>query len=253
MIDIHCHLTFKQYDEDREKVIEDAKKFLKALITSGTEPEDSKKTLVLAEKYPKFVYVTLGLHPIHVPELTGKQIEEYMEFIKINKNKIVGIGEIGLDYYWIKDSVKIQKTKEVFVEFLSLAKELNLPVVLHFRQALEEGFKLVTQNNVKEAIFHCFSGKKGLAQEIVNQNYYISIAPNIFRSKNIKKVAKTIPLEKILTETDSPFLAVEGEKNFPQNVKFVVEKIAEERKISPIEVEKIVDKNASKIFRLPLT
>jgi len=250
MIDIHCHLTFKDFDKDREEVIEDAKKTLKAVIISGIKPEDSKKALVLAEKHPGFIYVTLGLHPIHVSELTDKQIEEYMEFIRLNKHKIVGIGEVGLDYYWVKKPEEIQRMKKVFIGFLDLAKELDLPLVLHFRQALEEGFRFITQYNIKKAVFHCFSGKKSLAQEIVGQDYYISIAPNIFRSKDVKKVAKTTPLEKILTETDSPFLAVKGGRNLPQNVKLVVEKIAETRKISPFEVEKAVIKNVSELFRI---
>lgn len=248
MIDVHCHLTFQDYDKDRDKVIEDARKTLKAVIISGVKPEDSKKALTLAEKHQNFIYVTLGLHPIYVSELTDREIEEYVKFIKLNKPKIVGIGEVGLDHYWVKKPEEIKRMRKVFINILSLAKELDLPVILHFRQALEEGFKLVTQHDIKKAVFHCFSGKKSLAQEIVNQGYYVSIAPNIFRSKDIKKAVKVIPLEKILVETDSPFLAVKGGRNLPQNVKLVIEKIAETRKTSFLEVEEAIIKNVNKLF-----
>ncbi|MEA1998411.1 MAG: TatD family hydrolase, partial [Euryarchaeota archaeon] len=133
IIDIHCHLTFKEYDADRAQVIADAEKVLRGVVISGVEPEDSTRAIELAAMYENFIFVTLGLHPIHVSENTDQDIERYVEFISENKRKIVGIGEIGLDYHWIKDPKKIKRTKEIFVAFLELAKELNLPVVLHLR------------------------------------------------------------------------------------------------------------------------
>jgi len=202
----------------------------------------------LAEKHQGFIYVTLGLHPIHIPELTDRQIEEYMRFVRLNRDRIVGIGEVGLDYHWIKEPKKISRMREVFIGFIGLAKELDLPLVLHLRQALDEGFKLMVQHDVKKAVFHCFSGKKSLAEKIVEHGYYVSVAPNIFRSKDVKKAVKAIPLEKILTQTDSPFLAVEGGRNLPQNVRLVVEKIAETKKVNPLEVEEAVLKNVGRVF-----
>jgi len=250
MIDIHCHLTFEDYDKDRDDVIRDAKKVLKAVIISGVEPKDAEKALNLKSKYPDFIHVSLGLHPVHVSELSDSQIDEYINFVRKNREKIVGIGEIGLDYHWVKNQHEIIRTKNVFEKFLNLAEDLNLPVILHFRNALEEGFRIILDNKVKKAVFHCFTGKRKLAREIVEKGYYISVAPNIFRSKDIKKAVKDIPLEKILTETDSPFLAPGGGRNIPQNVKFVIEKIAEIKKIDSSEVGRNTTKNAIEIFDL---
>ncbi|MGP3667965.1 MAG: TatD family hydrolase [Candidatus Bathyarchaeota archaeon] len=250
MIDIHCHLTFKDYDRDRDDVIKDAEKALKAVIISGVEPKDAEKALNLKSKYPNFIHVSLGLHPIHVSELSDTQIDDYVHFIRKNKEKIVGIGEVGLDYHWIKSQNEVIRTKNVFKKFLGLAEDLDLPVILHFRNALEDGFKIVLDNKVEKAVFHCFTGKRKLAYEIAKKGYYISVAPNIIKSKDIKKAVKDIPLEKILTETDSPFLAPDNRRNVPQNVKIVIEKIAEIKKASFFEVGEKTVKNAVEVFNL---
>ncbi|VUT23829.1 MAG: putative DNAse [Candidatus Methanolliviera sp. GoM_asphalt] len=252
MIDIHCHLTFEQFDEERERVIEEAKEELKAVIISGVDPEDSKKTLKLSEDYPKFIYTTLGLHPVNVDRMKEKEIETYLEFIKTNRRNIVGIGEIGLDYHWVKDVSKIRRMKEVFIEFLELSKELNLPVVLHLRNGVEEGLRIIEGEDIKKAVFHCYSGGMKLAREIWEEKYYISLASSIRRSKNMKKVARSIPLSLLLTETDAPFLSpVEGEINVPKNVRVVYEEVSKLRGMEIKELcEKIVE-NSSRLFDIP--
>ena len=250
IIDIHCHLTFKQYDEDREKVIKDAKMVLQAVVVSGTEPEDSEKALRLAAEHEGFIFVTAGLHPIHVEELSDKDIERYQEFIAENKRRIIGIGEIGLDYHWIKEPLKIRRTKEVFLEFLRLAKELDLPVVLHLRNAVEEGFKLVVDEDIRKAVFHCYTGKPQLASEIWDEGYYISLPTSIVRSKTMKKVAKIAPLSLLLAETDAPYLSpFEGEeRNVPQNVRVVYEKIAEQKKTDVESLDTTLLRNFEELF-----
>jgi len=228
IIDIHCHLTFEQYNADREQVVAGAKKVLKAVVTSGVEPGDARLALELSERHEGFVFATLGLHPIHVAGLTGQEVGEYAEFVSENRRRIVGIGEVGLDYHWVRDPLKVKKTKEVFVEFLGLAKELGLPVVLHLRGsgsgsgsgtssgALEEGLKTLLDEDIKKgkAVFHCFTGKPQLAERICEEGYFVSLPASIVRSKTMKKVAKRIPLSSLLTETDAPYLSpveVEGE------------------------------------------
>ena len=257
IIDIHCHLTFKEYDADREQVIEDAKKVLKGMVTSGVEPEDSKHALELAAMHESFVFVTLGLHPIHVSERTDQEIGEYEEFISENKRKIVGIGEIGLDYHWVRDPLKIKRTKEVFVEFLELSKEFDLPVVLHLRgtggEAIEEGLKIVLDEDIRKAVFHCFTGKSQLAEQICEEGYYISLPASIVRSKSMKKVAKRIPLSLLLTETDAPYLSpTEEERNVPQHVKVVYEEIARQRKIDVHVAEEEIERNFERLFAVEL-
>ncbi len=259
IIDIHCHLTFEQYDEDREQVIKDAKKVLKGVVTSGVEAEDAKHALELAEMHESFVFVTPGLHPIHVVGKTDQEIGEYEEFISENKRKIVGIGEIGLDYHWVRDPLKIKRTKEVFVEFLELSQELDLPVVLHLRgegagtEAIEEGLKIVSDEDIRKAVFHCFTGKPQLAELICEEEYYISLPASIVRSKSMKKVAKRIPLSLLLTETDAPYLSpTEEERNVPQHVKVVYEEIARQRRIDVRVAEEEIERNFERLFKVVL-
>lgn len=257
IIDIHCHLTFKEYDADRTQVIADAKKVLNGVVISGVEPEDAKKALELAALHDGFFFVTLGLHPIYVEATTDQEIERYAEFISENKRRIVGIGEVGLDYHWVKDPRKLERTREVFVEFLGLAKEFDLPAVLHLRgtgsEAIEEGLKIVSDEDVKKAVFHCFTGKPQVAETICEEGYFISLPTSILRSKSMKKVAKRIPPSFLLTETDAPFLSPnEAERNLPQNVIAVYEEIARQKKCEVAAVEEEIERNFERVFGVAL-
>ena len=257
IIDIHCHLTFEEYDADREQVIADAKQVLNGVVISGVEPEDAKKALELVAIHENFIFVTLGLHPIHVSGKTDQEIERYAEFISENKRKIVGIGEIGLDYHWVRDPLKLKRTKEVFVEFLGLAKEFDLPAVLHLRgtgsEAIEEGLKIVSDEDVKKAVFHCFTGKPSVAEMICEEGYYLSLPTSIMRSKSMKKVAKRIPLSRLLTETDAPYLSPdENERNVPQKVTMVYEEIARQKKSDVKTVEEEIERNFERLFGVNL-
>jgi len=257
IIDIHCHLSFKQYAEDRESVIEGAKKELRAVVTSGVEPSDAKEALNIARNHKDFVFVTLGMHPIHVEEFSSAELERYEEFIYEHRREIIGIGEVGLDYHWIKEPLKQRRVKEVFLRFLEIARDLRLPVVLHLRgatgssaEAIEEGLKAIEDEDIQKAVFHCFTGKPALASEICDEGYFISLPATIKRSKTMKNVAKRMPISQLLTETDAPYLSpVENqERNVPQNVKFAYEEIAKVRKISVEELKEQVRKNFSALF-----
>ncbi|BDC36438.1 TatD family hydrolase [Candidatus Methanoliparum sp. LAM-1] len=251
MIDIHSHLTFEDYDKDRDLVIIDAKKVLKAVITSGVNPEDSKKALDLYEKNKGFLYLMLGFHPIYANKYSDKDLEQYIEFIKKNRDKIIGIGEIGLDYYWIKDKSEIKRSKEIFVSFLELAKEIDMPVLLHTRKAISDGLNIIENEDIRRAVFHCFSGGTKLAREIWEEGYYISLATSIERNKNMKKAAKSVPLKLLLTETDSPFLSrIDGERNVPQNVNIVYREISKLKGIDIGEVERQVSENIHTLFNI---
>jgi TatD DNase family protein len=180
-----------------------------------------------------------------------------VEFISEHKRRIVGIGEIGLDYHWVRDPLKLKRTKEVFVEFLELAKELNVPAVLHLRgtgsEAIEEGLKIISDEDVKKAVFHCFTGKPSVAEAICDEGYYISLPASIVRSKSMKKVAKRIPLSHLLTETDAPYLSPdENERNVPQNVKVVYEEIARQKKSDVETVDEGIERNFGRLFGVTL-
>ncbi len=257
IIDIHCHLTFKEYDADRQQVIDNAKRVLKGVVISGVEPGDAKKALELAALHEGFMFVTLGLHPIHVEDKKDHDLERYAEFISEHKRKIVGIGEVGLDYYWVKDPLKLKRTREVLIEFLGLAKELKLPVVLHLRgtgsEAIEEGLKIVLDEDVKKAVFHCFTGKPQVAEMIVEEGYYVSLPTSIVKSKSMRKVAKRVPLSYLLTETDAPYLSPdEKERNVPQKVAVVYEEIARQTKTAVETVDRHIEHNFEQLFRVEL-
>ena len=250
MIDIHCHLTYKGLDEIKEKVVEEARKIMDAIVTCGY-PEDAKKALELLEKNKGFIFLTLGLHPIQIVKMTDKEIEQYKEFVIQNKEKIVAVGEIGLDFHWIKEKSKNDRVKRVFIEFLELAKELKLPVVLHLRKAEQDGFEILTDNDVKQAVFHCYSGGLTLGKQIIEEGYYISVGTNLMRSKNTKKIAKKFPLNRLFTETDAPFLSpFPGKVNVPQNVQFVLENMSELRKMPVEEIDRVIMKNARELFNI---
>ncbi len=183
MIDTHCHLTFKQFEDDRDEVIKTARKTLSKLITCAAEPGDAINALGLQEENQKFIYVTLGMHPKFAVDINDKELEEYFELIKSNRKNIVGVGEIGLDYHWVKDPLKVKKSKKIFNECLLLANELKLPAVLHLRNAIEDGFEMVLDKDIKSAVFHCFSGKRQLAEQICEEGYYVSIPTSIVRNK----------------------------------------------------------------------
>jgi len=250
MIDVHCHLTYEGLDEIKESVVKEAKKVMDAIITCGY-PEDAKKALEISERHKNFVYLTLGLHPIHVVKMSDKEIDEYKRFVIENKQKIVAVGEIGLDFHWIKEKSKNERVKEIFIEFLELAKEVRLPVILHLRKAEKEGFEIITGEDIKEAVFHCYAGNLTLAKQIVDEGYYISLGTNLMRSKNTKKIAKKFPLDKLLTETDAPFLSpFPGKVNVPQNVQFVLERMSELRNMSVEEIDGVIMRNARELFKI---
>jgi TatD DNase family protein len=249
MIDVHCHLQFKDFDKTREHVIEKAKAALDAVVISGTSPEDAKKALALREKHPDFIYVTLGMHPIYA-ETGDAEIEEYIRFIRSSREKIAGIGEIGLDYHWVKEPEKILRMKEVLRRFLALAREMELPAVIHLRNATSEDFDMILSSGAEKMVFHCWSASKTLAEQVVGAGHLVSIATNIATSKNTKKAAKSVPLSAILTETDAPFLGF-GKTNVPENVSMVCGEIANLRGMDVNDVKETTTRNAKTVFGIP--
>lgn len=250
MIDIHAHLCFGDYDKDMEQVIAKCKEELAGVIVSSARYEEGLKALSLAGKHPGFLFPTLGFHPTE----GGKNPGRIMELIKANAEKIVGVGEVGLDYHWEKDIAKREIQRERFSEFIELAEKLSKPLVIHSWDAENECFEMVEDSGVK-VVFHCFSGKRELAKEIISKGFYISISTQVLFSKNVRKVAKDIPLDKLLLETDSPFLSPDKKKdprNYPWNIKLAAEKVAGIKGISKNEVLERAKENAISVFDLKI-
>lgn len=248
-MDSHAHLEDEKYDKDREEVIEECKKDLTFLINVGSNILTSKQSIKLAHNYD-FIYASVGIHP-HDAQKEFDKVEE-IERLALQE-KVVAIGEIGLDYYYNDPPKEFQK--EVFIKQIRLAKKLNLPIIIHDRDAHGDILDILKQEWTKDlrGVFHSYSGSVEMAFQAIEMNFYISLGgPVTFKNaKKPKEVVKAVPIEKLLIETDSPYLTPEpyrGKRNTPVYVKFVAEKIAELREMSYEEVCRITAENAIKLF-----
>lgn len=246
MIDTHCHLSIN--DCDLEEVIKRMNNNI--IIVSGADGQGNKEVIELCNKYEN-VYGTIGIHPGEITET----IEEDIKYVEenINNPKIVGIGEIGLDYYWSKDKKELQK--KYFIKQLELAKKHNKCAVIHSRDAINDTYEILKNSGNEKVNIHCFSGSLEMAKKFVGLGYKLGIG-GVVTFKNsitLKEVVREIDLKYLLLETDSPYLTPEpyrGTKNQPYNIYFVAEKIAEIKNISLEEVLKTTTENAMTQFDL---
>lgn len=255
LFDSHCHLDDEKFSEDRQAVIENifSSKVTK-LISAGYSLESSKRALELANNYSQ-IYTVSGISPNDIPENVEKLQAEIYEIEKLAKNqKVVGIGEIGLDYYWNKENKELQKY--AFIKQIELSNKLKLPIVIHTREAVMDTIEIVKENPVnKKGVFHCCPLNPELVKEALKLGFYISFAgPVTFKnSKNADEVIRLVPDEKMLIETDSPYLSPEpnrGKRNDSSNVRYIAEKIAKVKGYTLEEVAKITYDNACRIFEI---
>jgi len=249
MIDAHAHLEQPDYDPDRGQVIEMCKQKLNAVITCCAHPNDFKLTMDMIDKQKNFIFATFSIHPIYVKEINEKQKNEFLDLIANNKDKIVGIGETGLDYFHVKENEWRQKQKELFIEFISLAKQLKKPIVIHSRDAVDKVVSILEQEDARNVLMHLF-GARHLVKKIIENKWSISVGPIAQRSKTHKKIIRDMPIENIMLETDSPWFGPEGKRNEPTAVIGVANRISEIKKIIPEEVDRITTQNAVKFFDL---
>lgn len=256
--DTHSHYNDEKFDEDREEIIKSTyESGVTRFVCAGYNIESSKKAIEMSQKY-EFIYSICGISPNDIPQSEQelwKDIAEITKIVKENKtNKIVAIGEIGLDYYWNKESKELQK--EAFIKQIDLANEMDMPIVIHSRDASIDTIDIIREHLVRKAgIFHCCQFNQEMIRQALELGYYISFAgPVTFKnSKNALDVVKMIPLNRILIETDSPYLAPEpnrGKRNDSRNVKFIAQKIADFKEMTIEEIAKITYENANKIFRI---
>ena len=270
LFDSHSHLNDEKFDEDREEIIKKIyESGVKEFVTAGYDLKSSRKAIEMANKYD-FMYATAGISPNDIPqkeEKLWKQLTELKEIIKNNQKisenktsviennkKIVAIGEIGLDYHWNEDNKELQR--KAFIKQIEIANEFDLPIQIHTRDAVMDTFDILKNNKVNNTgVFHCCPQNRELIKEGLKLGYYISFAgPITFKSsKNASEMIELVPNDRILIETDSPYLApepVRGTRNTPINVKYVAQKIAEVKNLSQEEVEKITTENAERIFKI---
>lgn len=253
IFDSHAHYDDKQFDEDREMVLTHLKDVgVEKVVNISNGWEDLQKTLQLVEKY-SFLYAAVGIHPCKVSDLDEERMKQLHELCR--RHKVVAVGEIGLDYYWKTDPKEIQK--EWFIRQLKLAKEENLPVVIHSREAAQDTFDIMKKEHAGTTggVIHCYSGSYEMAKEYVKLGYYLGIGGVVTfkNAKMLKKVAAEIPLEHIVIETDCPYLAPtphRGKRNTSAYLPLVIQEIAELRQISPEEVETVTYENACRLYSI---
>ncbi len=253
MIDTHCHINFKDYDEDREETIKRAQDKLDAVIVSGTNLEENSNVLELSEKYDGFLYPTFGFHPVSSQNYTDEEVKEAQNHLIDNINNIVAIGEVGTDYFYVKEKAQRERQKEIFKSFIDIANDYKVTLQMHVRDSEKKAYNILENyDNIPYCIFHCYSGSKKLAGKIIEKdNYYMSFSTMICYSSHHQELIKNIPLEHVLTETDSPYLAMtKEERNEPANVSLAVKKIAEIKDLDVSTVDEITTKNAKKVFNI---
>lgn len=256
--DSHSHYNDEKFNEDREKIIKDTfESGITKFVCAGYNIPSSLFSLKLSKKY-EYIYSICGISPNDIPQSEQelwKSIDEITQIVKEkNSKKLVAIGEIGLDYYWNKENSDLQK--QAFIKQIELANEMKLPIVIHSRDASVDTIDIIRNHRVKKAgIFHCCQLNQELVRQALELGYYISFAgPITFKnSKNAPDVVKMVPLDRILIETDSPYLSPEpnrGKRNDCRNVKYVAQKIADIKEISLEEVAKKTYENAMRIFEI---
>jgi len=266
LIDTHAHVNFNTYKDDADEVIRRCLDNNIWMINVGSQYTTSKRAVKIAEKYKQGVYAAIALHPVHLGP--SKYIDEEeaqfqtreekfdkQKYKELAKNpKVVAIGETGLDYYRIKNHESGIKSlqKEVFVQHLELAQEVNKPIIFHCRKAYDDLLnELQVANYELRGVLHCFMGKWSQAEEFLNMGFYLGFNGLITYCRDYDKVIKNTPLEKILIETDCPYLTPvphRGERNEPLYVKYVAEKIADLKELSFEEVAEQTTKNARDLF-----
>ncbi|MGL6298064.1 MAG: TatD family hydrolase [Methanobacteriaceae archaeon] len=253
MIDTHCHIDFKDFDKDRSEVLKVAKDKLTAVINSGTSLEGNNRVLELSssDNCKGFLYPSFGFHPITSGDASNEEIEIAKKHIVDNIDNIVAIGEVGMDFYYVKDKTKRARQEEIFRGFAELAQEYQIPLLIHARDSERKAYNVVEEfKSIPEVIFHCYSGSLKIANKLVDSGYYMSFSTMICYSEHHQELASEIPIENILTETDSPYLSPFKGRNQPDYVAEAIKKIAEIKGEDFSKIDELTEKNAKKVFKI---
>lgn len=253
IFDTHAHYDDEAFQEDRDELLNSLSTHgIEAVVNVGASIQTTKNTLELMKKYP-FVYGAVGVHPSETEELN----DNLMDWLKhvSGEKKVVAIGEIGLDYYWKEPDPEIQK--HWFVRQLQLAREVKLPVIIHSRDAAQDTLDIMKAEKAGEigGVIHCFSYGIEMAREYLNMGFYLGIGGVVTfnNGRKLKEVVEYIPLDRIVLETDCPYLSPvpnRGKRNSSLNLPYVAEAISQIKGISPEEVIKITNQNARNLYRL---
>lgn len=254
IFETHAHYDDEQFDSGREALLASLPDCgIKRVVNIGASIESTKNSIELAKKYD-FIYAAVGVHPSEIAELNEERFAWLKELTKLDK--VVAVGEIGLDYYWDKEPEVQERQRYWFKRQMELARDAKLPIVVHSRDAAADTIQVMKEAHAEEipGVIHCYSYSPEIALEFIKMGYYIGVG-GVVTFKNAKKLKETveqIPLERILLETDCPYMAPEpnrGKRNDSTNIPYIVEKIAQLKQVTIEEVERITWQNAMELYR----
>ena len=246
LVDAHAHMCDPGFDRDRSEVLERAHRAgVEAIIAVGENLADATKNLELADQYP-MLKPAAGLYPTH---LDLNQVHQMADFIRQNGSRLAAIGEVGLDYWVVKEAPDRELQREILKGFIELSKALNLPLNIHSRSAGRHAIALLLENNAAQVQLHAFDGKAGAALPAVEAGYFFSIPPSIVRSRQKQKLVRQLPLTSLLIETDSPVLGPSPEeRNEPANLLLSIKAIAELKEVAEEKVIAAVSENTNQLY-----
>ena len=248
MIDAHCHV-YKPWVKNPIEVLTRAKKNgVTFVVVSSDMPKEFPRILNLKAYFPDFLHATYGFGPSRVDQLS---LDEAMRKAEEHVNDYVAIGEIGLDYHWVKEPSLRELQKEIFIKWLDFAREHDKPVVIHSRKAEADCITILSQHADVPVMLHSFAGKVELAKKAWDLGYFISIPTSVVERKAYRRIVRSLPVEVFMVETDAPWMSpIKGQKNEPLNVKFAIEEIANLKDLDFHDVEQVTDKNVQNFYRL---
>ena len=250
LIDTHCHIDEEAFDADREEVIAlQRESGVELMIVPGVNVASIETVMQVCRSHPGYCYPALGLHPEDVKDDWQEQLTIVEQAIRNHRNELVAIGEIGLDYYW--DKTYKEEQQEVLRRQLIMARELDLPVILHNREATEDILRIVKEEGGR-GVFHCFNGSRETAQQILDMGFYLGIGGVLtFKNSKLAEKLDVVPLERILLETDAPYMAPvphRGERNESRFMIHVAERLAQVYNCSVEHIIEVTNANARQIF-----
>lgn len=252
MIDTHCHIDEEAFGADREEVIARQKEAgVDAMIVPGVNVASIETVMQVCHQHPGYCYPALGLHPEDVKADWQEQLAIVEQAIRANRNELVAIGEIGLDYYW--DKTFKDEQQEVLRRQMELAKELDLPVILHNRESTEDILRIVKEVGGR-GVFHCFNGSRETAQQILEMDFYVGIGGVLtFKNSKLAEKLDVVPLGRVLLETDAPYMAPvphRGERNESRFMIHVAERLADVYNCALEEINMVTNTNAKQLFKI---
>lgn len=247
--DIHCHLLDSAFDFDREQVIEEARRSgIFCIIESTQSYDEIQRAVEMSQKHRGLVYISIGFDCTNFEEEDFRQV---MLWLEKPWDGVVGVGEVGLDYYWVRDMEKRVVMARRFKEFFKTAERLNLPLIVHSRSAGKYAVNMLKEWGGSRVVLHAFDGNETYIRQGIQAGFYFSIPPSIVRSKQKKKLAKLVPLERMLLESDAPVLSPDPtQRNVPQNVRVAAAEVASIKSCALEDVAEVTSRNAEKLFKI---